>query len=185
MAAATVYNAQRLNALLGQHWKSFAGQPYFDDQGVFISAVVSAPLLITMFVQLVTPLSPAACPLCVHLAAVQTLSIGNSSEILSDPCYSVSLHRAARFEVQVPTAVAASLCKGLSIWGAQEALERTAGAVGDMAADMAASVAQVCYLGQASQLLIDMKRKELRYKARQQARAEKQAANGGDSKKTS
>lgn len=52
-SAGTVYNAQRLNKLLGEHWRSFAGQPYFDDQGVFISAVVSAPLLFTMFVQLV------------------------------------------------------------------------------------------------------------------------------------
>ena len=48
-----VYNAQRLNKLLAEHWRSFAGQPYFDEQGVFISAVVSAPLLLTMFVQLV------------------------------------------------------------------------------------------------------------------------------------
>jgi hypothetical protein len=56
-AAGTVYNAQRLNKLLGEHWRIFAGQPYFDDQGVFISAVVSAPLLFTMFVQLVRPVS--------------------------------------------------------------------------------------------------------------------------------
>lgn len=56
-AAGMVYNAQRLNKLLGEHWRSFAGQPYFDDQGVFISAVVSAPLLFTMFVQLVRPVS--------------------------------------------------------------------------------------------------------------------------------
>jgi hypothetical protein len=54
LAAGTVYNAQRLNALLAQHWRSFARQPYFDEQGIFISAVVSAPLLLTMFVQLVS-----------------------------------------------------------------------------------------------------------------------------------
>ncbi|BDA42922.1 probable transmembrane protein 18 [Coccomyxa sp. Obi] len=96
LAAGVVYNAQRLNRLLAEHWRSFAGQPYFDEQGVFISAVVSAPLLLTMFVQLVS------------------------------------------------------------------------------------------YLCQASQLLIDMKRKELRYKARQRARQERVAAGGtGESKKSS
>lgn len=52
-----MYNAQWLNRVLGDHWRSFAGQPYFDEQGVFISAVVSAPLLLTMFVQLVRPVS--------------------------------------------------------------------------------------------------------------------------------
>ncbi|EIE24446.1 hypothetical protein COCSUDRAFT_61871 [Coccomyxa subellipsoidea C-169] len=60
LAAGTVYNAQRLNRLLGDHWRSFAGQPYFDEQGVFISAVVSAPLLLTMFVQLVSYLCQAS-----------------------------------------------------------------------------------------------------------------------------
>ncbi|KAK9909857.1 hypothetical protein WJX75_008468 [Coccomyxa subellipsoidea] len=95
LAAGTVYNAQRLNKLLGEHWRIFAGQPYFDDQGVFISAVVSAPLLFTMFVQLVS------------------------------------------------------------------------------------------YLCQTSQLLVDMKRKELRYKARQRARQERLAtADKGETKKT-
>ena len=48
-----VYNAQRINTNLQAHWKAFARQPYFDDQGVFISALVSAPLLIIMLVQLV------------------------------------------------------------------------------------------------------------------------------------
>ena len=48
-----VYNAQRINTSLQAHWKAFARQPYFDDQGVFISALVSAPLLLIMLVQLV------------------------------------------------------------------------------------------------------------------------------------
>jgi hypothetical protein len=38
---------------LQAHWKAFARQPYFDDQGVFISALVSAPLMLIMLVQLV------------------------------------------------------------------------------------------------------------------------------------
>ena len=35
------------------HWAAFARQPYFDEQGVFISALMSAPLLAIMLVQLV------------------------------------------------------------------------------------------------------------------------------------
>ena len=53
-AAGVVYNAQRINSYLQEHWKAFARQPYFDDQGIFISAMVSAPLLLIMLVQLVS-----------------------------------------------------------------------------------------------------------------------------------
>lgn len=45
--------AEHLNAALAAHWQSFATQPYFDKQGIFISAVYSAPLLLIMFVILV------------------------------------------------------------------------------------------------------------------------------------
>lgn len=48
-AALTVFLAERINAFLAKHWKSFAKQPYFDPHGVFFSAVVSAPLLLVMF----------------------------------------------------------------------------------------------------------------------------------------
>ncbi|CAK0787368.1 hypothetical protein CVIRNUC_010588 [Coccomyxa viridis] len=53
-AAAAVYNAQRINSYLHRHWAAFARQPYFDEQGVFISALMSAPLLAIMLVQLVS-----------------------------------------------------------------------------------------------------------------------------------
>lgn len=53
-AAGVVYNAQRINSYARTHWQSFARQPYFDDQGIFISALVSAPLLLIMMVQLVS-----------------------------------------------------------------------------------------------------------------------------------
>lgn len=48
-----VYSAERLNALGGRHWQRFAGQNYFDGSGIFVSAVLSAPLVFTMFVILV------------------------------------------------------------------------------------------------------------------------------------
>lgn len=50
---AAVYCAERLNALAARHWRSFAGQPYFDEHGIFTSAVYSVPLLVVMFVILV------------------------------------------------------------------------------------------------------------------------------------
>lgn len=52
-AVAAVYLAEHLNSLLAAQWESFSTQPYFDKQGVFISAVYSAPLLLVMFVILV------------------------------------------------------------------------------------------------------------------------------------
>ena len=53
ITVAAVYMAERLNSLLAHRWESFATQPYFDKQGIFISAVYSAPLLLLMFVILV------------------------------------------------------------------------------------------------------------------------------------
>lgn len=48
-----VYSAERLNALGTRHWQKFAGQNYFDTRGIFTSALLSAPLMITMFAVLV------------------------------------------------------------------------------------------------------------------------------------
>ena len=46
--------AERLNSLGAQNWRRFAGQDYFDPGGVFLSAVLCAPLVFTMFVILVS-----------------------------------------------------------------------------------------------------------------------------------
>ena len=53
-AALIVFNAERINALAAQHHKYFTDQPYFDKHGIFFSAVVSAPLLLSMFILLVS-----------------------------------------------------------------------------------------------------------------------------------
>ncbi|KAG2427704.1 hypothetical protein HYH02_014535 [Chlamydomonas schloesseri] len=53
IAAATVWSSERLNALGAEHWRSFAGQNYFDRTGVFMSSVVSGPLLVAMFIVLI------------------------------------------------------------------------------------------------------------------------------------
>jgi hypothetical protein len=50
-----VYFGERLNAVGAAHWRAFAGQPYFDPQGAFFAAVVSGPLMLTLFTVLVCP----------------------------------------------------------------------------------------------------------------------------------
>lgn len=53
-AALVVFNAERLNSLAAQHYQSFTDQPYFDKHGIFFSALISAPLLLSMFILLVS-----------------------------------------------------------------------------------------------------------------------------------
>ncbi|KAG2483048.1 hypothetical protein HYH03_018077 [Edaphochlamys debaryana] len=60
IAAGTVFMAERLNQLGAQHWERFAGQQYFDPRGVFMSVVVSGPLLLAMFILLVNYLLSCA-----------------------------------------------------------------------------------------------------------------------------
>ncbi|KAJ6762065.1 TRANSMEMBRANE PROTEIN 18 [Salix koriyanagi] len=43
---AGVYLAERINRVMGDCWRSFASQNYFDPHGVFLSVVWSGPLLI-------------------------------------------------------------------------------------------------------------------------------------------
>ena len=53
---AGVYLAERLNSFMGENWKSFAGQNYFDPQGVFLSVLWSGPLLVISIIILVNTL---------------------------------------------------------------------------------------------------------------------------------
>ena len=48
-----VIGAEQLNGLGDRHWERFAGQNYFDSSGIFISVLLSGPLVFTMFVTLV------------------------------------------------------------------------------------------------------------------------------------
>ncbi|XP_078163456.1 tmem18 [Carex rostrata] len=41
-----VYMAERINTFLGENWKSFSSQNYFDPSGVFISVLWSGPLIL-------------------------------------------------------------------------------------------------------------------------------------------
>lgn len=113
-AVLLVYMSERLNHVLGKQWKSFAEQPYFDKNGIFISAVLSAPLVLDMLVILVG--LPA-------FFASSTL-----------PCW---------------------FCWGISFQ------------CGDAVADPICM--QICYLLSLSRMLVQMKRQELRHKARQRA----------------
>ncbi|KXZ42756.1 hypothetical protein GPECTOR_120g423 [Gonium pectorale] len=53
IAASITFVSERLNKLGAEHWKRFATQNYFDPSGVFMSAVVSGPLLLVLFIVLV------------------------------------------------------------------------------------------------------------------------------------
>ncbi|CAB4289492.1 unnamed protein product [Prunus armeniaca] len=58
---AGVYLAERLNSLLGENWKSFSTQNYFDPNGVFLSSVWSGPLLIIAIIILINTLLSLCC----------------------------------------------------------------------------------------------------------------------------
>lgn len=47
LCAAIVFAAERINNLGRERWETFAGQNYFDSRGLFITVVLSTPLLIT------------------------------------------------------------------------------------------------------------------------------------------
>jgi uncharacterized membrane protein YozB (DUF420 family) len=51
-----VFLAERINTFLGQNWKSFSSQNYFDPQGLFVSVVWSGPLLLITILILVNTL---------------------------------------------------------------------------------------------------------------------------------
>lgn len=56
LALGGVYFAERLNRILGENWKSFASQNYFDPQGFFLSALWSGPLLVIAIIILINTL---------------------------------------------------------------------------------------------------------------------------------
>ncbi|XP_010256327.1 PREDICTED: transmembrane protein 18 [Nelumbo nucifera] len=56
MALGGVYLAEKINSLLGQNWKSFATQNYFDPHGLFLSVLWSGPLLIIAIIILMSTL---------------------------------------------------------------------------------------------------------------------------------
>ncbi|XP_050364897.1 uncharacterized protein LOC126783466 [Argentina anserina] len=51
-----VYLAERFNGLLHQNWRTFAGQNYFDPNGVFVSVLWSGPLLVIAIIILINTL---------------------------------------------------------------------------------------------------------------------------------
>ncbi|KAL6520414.1 hypothetical protein OROMI_032594 [Orobanche minor] len=56
VALGGVYLAERLNQFLAGNWRSFAGQNYFDPNGLFLSVLWSGPLLVIAIVILVNTL---------------------------------------------------------------------------------------------------------------------------------
>ena len=60
LAVGLIYCAERLNRLASENWKEFALQNYFDERGVFVSVMLSAPLLCVAFFILLNALRGAA-----------------------------------------------------------------------------------------------------------------------------
>lgn len=58
--AGIVRSAERLNDYGAQNWESFATQNYFDKSGIFISIMISTPLLLMAFYMLISYLREAA-----------------------------------------------------------------------------------------------------------------------------
>lgn len=75
-AAGMIKFAETINNHLASRWHDFASQPYFDERGVFVSAVMSLPLMIIMFIVLV------GLQLCMSfycIARVMTIDLGLSA----------------------------------------------------------------------------------------------------------
>jgi hypothetical protein len=53
-AVAVIFFAEKLNSLAAENWQKFSEQQYFDERGVFFSTLISAPLLLDMFIILVS-----------------------------------------------------------------------------------------------------------------------------------
>ena len=55
-AVSGVLLAEKMNCALGRRWESFAGQNYFDSQGVFMAVLWSGPLLLISILIVVSKL---------------------------------------------------------------------------------------------------------------------------------
>jgi len=49
-AMTVVYKGELLNELARKHWQEFSQQDYFDRPGIFFNVMISAPLLLGMFI---------------------------------------------------------------------------------------------------------------------------------------
>jgi len=58
--AILVRSAERLNQYGLKHWEEFATQNYFDDGGIFICIMVSAPIVLVSFAMLLSYLREAS-----------------------------------------------------------------------------------------------------------------------------
>lgn len=70
-AVVVIYKADALNAWGARHWEDFAKHNYFEKNGAFVSAVISAPLLFGMLIVLVN--------LAVHF--IQTLVLMKTEQL--------------------------------------------------------------------------------------------------------
>ena len=157
-AVLLVYTSERLNKALAHHWQSFAGQPYFDRNGIFISAVLSAPLVLDMLIIMVSSFLSKTGRL-LHLLC---------SNISSDT--SLAMSTLSNCQVDLSSWHLANIGKCQLLW-----------CLLAVSVNLQFMVFQVCYLLNLSSMLVQMKRQELRHKAKLQSNG----AHRVESKKTS
>lgn len=58
--SSVVFLAEHLNQMAADRWRDFSTQNYFDKHGVFVSVILSAPMLLILFLQLLLMLKDAS-----------------------------------------------------------------------------------------------------------------------------
>jgi hypothetical protein len=141
-----VYFGERVNGLAQQHWQAFATQDYFDEHGVFYNAVVSGPALVTLFTVLVGRSLVCGAPPARAIAC----------------CRAQALHALTNAHAHTRTHKLKRLVANTCMSGVPAA-----------ALWSAVPPPQVFYLREAANLMVLVKTKELKQRARERAQAER------------
>ncbi|CAD7700339.1 unnamed protein product [Ostreobium quekettii] len=60
LGVSIVFCAESLNKWMAANWRTFARQPYFDPNGIFMSTMLSGPIMLVLFLQLINYLWEAS-----------------------------------------------------------------------------------------------------------------------------
>ena len=155
-----VYNGEGINSLAAQHWQRFAKQPYFDPKGIFYSAIISAPLVLLMFIILV--------------GGAKESSSGSSSNSKAPACPALpgSSGPAGRSPgLAPPQPLGCRCCRRAD---RQQRQPRCAARAAPLTLALPCPL-QINYLLTASNMMVQAKRRELMMRAKARAKAEQEA----------